>query len=234
MGTAAEDAHAEPIKDAHAEPGDEARHDPSDDPRWVEVNELEFWTDDARCGGYVRFELRPRDGTCWFWTALTGTERSLVTVLEFDAELPRWPGLELRGPSLWAELIVETPWEHVSLGMESFAVELERPEDVFEGCRGDLVPLGYDLEWESDGKPPRPVGSGYSLDAVAHGEILVGADVIDFEGSGRRSHSWGVPRIDLAPRPAEDRPVAPVELPSGLRRGWVLDGSGPYWADLSR
>ena len=128
----------------------EGRHESDGQRDWAEVFELDFWHPEARFGGYVRFEVRPDDGVCWFWTAVVGEQRRLVTVLEFDSPVPRGSGLELRGPSLWAGLVLETPGEHVSLGLEAFAVELADPFDVFDGCRGDLVPLGYDLEWESD------------------------------------------------------------------------------------
>lgn len=213
---------------------DEGRHEPEGEAGWAEIFDLGFWLPDASLGGFARFELRPADGVCWFWTALLGVGRRLVTVLEFGSPLPRWPGIELRGPSLWSELIIETPWEHATLGLEAFAVELAAPSDVFEGCRGDLVPLGYDLEWEST-PASTPAGDDYTLACAVHGEILLGEETIDLDGVGARSHSWGQgsPTPQAGP-PGAATLLAPVELPDGARRGWVLHHEGPYWADLSR
>ena len=211
----------------------ERRHEPTGGRDWREIFELGFWNSDGSLGGFARFEIRPDDGVCWFWTSLLGADRRLVTVLEFGSPLPRWPSLELRGPSLWSELIVETPWNHVSLGLEAFAVELEAAGAVFEGCRGDLVPLGYDLEWESQ-PGLHPDGDAYELECTVHGEILVGEEAIAFDGVGARAHSWGFDPDALTPYSDTGLPIAPVELPGGERRAWVLDPTRPYWTDLGR
>jgi len=212
---------------------DEGRHVRGPEPDWSEVFDLQFWLPDASLGGFVRFEIRPEDGVCWFWTALVGAGRRLVTVLEFGSPIPRWPGLELRGPSLWSELIIETPWEHVSLGLEAFAVELADPSDALGDCRGDLVPLGYDLEWESVA-PMAGVRDTYELSAAVHGEILLGEGTIDFDGVGRRGHCWGARQQGDLPKIPRGVPLlAPVEVPEGPPRAWVLDEVTPYWGEIS-
>ncbi len=64
--------------------------------------------------------------------------------------------------------------------------------------RGDLVPAGWDLEWEDD-SVPRPLadGSGYLCVGEAHGEVLVGVERLDLDAAyGHRLHRWGTgPRL---------------------------------------
>jgi hypothetical protein len=68
------------------------------------------------------------------------------------------PGPDLRGPGLWLSLVCETPGEHWTIGLEAFALAVDHPDDE----RGELVPLGLDVEWEAPGR--------------LHGELLVGAE----------------------------------------------------------
>ena len=71
---------------------------------------------------------------------------------------------------------------------------LDDPADTYRGLRGDRTPLGFDLEWDTDGLPFRwPEGMDrYEIPCNVHGEILVGDERIEFEGPGQRDHSWGV------------------------------------------
>lgn len=62
----------------------------------------------------------------------------------------------IRTHGLWLSLTCETPGEHWSVGLEAFALAVDDPDEV----RGDLVPLGLDIEWEAPGR--------------VHGEVLVG------------------------------------------------------------
>ena len=63
-------------------------------------------------------------------------------------------GLDLRGSGLWLSLVDEGDGRW-TIGLEAFALAVDDPDDD----RGDLVPLGLDVEWE---------------DGVVHGEVLVG------------------------------------------------------------
>lgn len=174
-------------------PLDEGRHTPGSGPTdWAEWWDFTFHTGDGDLGGYVRLGLWPQRLTAWFWAALVGDDRPLVSVVDHELRLPRPPGLDLRAEGLWTSLTCETPLEHWSIGLESFGVALEDPAEALLSGRGDRIALGLDLEWETlgpvtDASHPH----GYHLACLVHGEVLVGAEVIAFEGWGGRSHVWG-------------------------------------------
>ncbi len=186
------------------EPSDERRHEPGPEPGWAEAWSFDFAAPDGSLGGYVDLWLHPRRGVAWYWTALVGPGRPLVTVVEHEAPLPR-PGasLELRAEGLWADHTCETALEHWSLGNEAFAVGLAQPAEAYGRMLGDRVPLGLDLEWETDGRPVARAATGeaaagetsgsgaYDVPCRVHGEVLVGTERIDFDGHGQRTHRWG-------------------------------------------
>lgn len=172
---------------------DEGRHPPGTESLWSESWYLDFWSADADLGGYIRMGLYPNLGVTWFWACLVRQDRPLVTVIEHEAPLPRPPGLELRTSGLWTDLIVETPFDHMTVGLEAFGLAMDDPTEVYRTGRGDLEPLGFDLEWETEGTPfPYAITPRYEISCRVHGEILVGQDRIDFDGWGQRDHSWGV------------------------------------------
>jgi hypothetical protein len=117
-----------------------------------------------------------------------------VTVIDHEVALPVAPSMEIRAEGLWADHTVETPFEHMTLGCEAFAVSLDDPAEVYGDARGDRVPFGFDLEWETDrsGVYPWPGTTRYEVSCNVHGEILVGDETIAFDGVGQRDHSWGV------------------------------------------
>jgi hypothetical protein len=72
----------------------------------------------------------------------------------------------IRSHGLWLSLVCETPGEHWTVGFEAFALAVDHPDDE----RGDLVPLGLDIEWEAPGH--------------VHDEVLIGDAVIDLDQPG--------------------------------------------------
>lgn len=173
---------------------DERAHPPDDQPRWGESWYFDFTDRAGTLGGYVRLGLFPNLGVAWYWACLVGAGRPLVTVIDHDVPLPRSRSLEIRTEGLWATHTVETPGDHVSLGCEAFAVAVDDPAETYRGLRGDRVPFGLDLEWETDGDGiDRWAGAGgYDVSCHVHGDILVGDEAIAFDGIGQRDHSWGV------------------------------------------
>lgn len=172
---------------------DEARHPPGDDALWNESWYLDFWTPDGTLGGYIRLGLYPNLGVSWYWACLVREGHPLVTVIDNEAPLPKAPGLELRASGLWTDLIVETPLDHMTVGLEAFGVALDDPTEVYGKGWGDREALGFDLEWETDGTPfGYDITDRYEIPCRVHGEILVGNETIDFDGHGQRDHSWGV------------------------------------------
>ena len=142
----------------------------------------------------MRLGLYPNLGVAWYWACLVGEGRPLVTVIDHDVALPKAPSLEIRADGLWADHVIETPFDHMTLGCEAFAVAVDDPAEVYGDLRGDRVPFGFDLEWETDrdGVYPWIGATRYEVSCNVHGEILVGDETIAFDGIGQRDHSWGV------------------------------------------
>ena len=176
-----------------ARPEDEARHPSSGEHLWGESWYLDFFDPERGVAGYARLGLYPELGTAWYWACLVGPDRQLVTVVDHEVKLPPPRSMEIRGEGLWADCTVETPLDHVSVGVEAFAVGVDRPADVYGDLRGDRVPLGFDLEWETDGETyAYPGVTRYEVPCRVHGEVLVGSETIAVDGWGQRDHSWGV------------------------------------------
>ncbi|MFZ6003985.1 MAG: DUF7065 domain-containing protein [Actinomycetota bacterium] len=173
---------------------DEQAHTPGEERLWGESWYFDFAARDGSLGGYVRLGLYPNLGTAWYWACVVGEGRPLVTVIDHEVKLPTAPSLEIRADGLWADHTVETPYEHMTLGCEAFAVSVDDPAEVYGDLRGDRVPFGLDLEWETDGEGVYPwIGTTrYEVSCNVHGEILVGDERIELDGIGQRDHSWGV------------------------------------------
>jgi hypothetical protein len=181
---------------------DERHHPPGDEPWWNESWYFDFATTDGTLGGYVRLGLVPNQGVAWYWACVVGEDRPLVIVADHDVALPRARSLEVRAEGLWADHTIEVPYDHVTLGCEAFALGLDDPAEVYAaggtggsgGARGERVPFGLDLEWDTDGGvyPYPPGTTRYEVPCLVHGEVLVGDETIAFDGIGQRDHSWGV------------------------------------------
>jgi hypothetical protein len=76
----------------------------------------------------------------------------------------------VRAEGLWAELLCETPGEHWTIGLEAFGVRFDDEAEAASSDRGERVPVGFDLEWET---PDRVVG-----------EVLVGRARYELDGRG--------------------------------------------------
>ena len=171
-------------------PGDERRHPPGPGRRWEESWYLDFVSADGGLAGYVRLALRPGEGTAWFWAGMVGGGPKLVTVRDHEVPPPSGPGLEVRASGLWTELVCETPLDHWSVGLEAFGVALDDPLEAWGRERGDPWALGLDVEWEATG-PGQPWPEGYWQPCAVHGDVLVGAERFELDGSGMRLHVWG-------------------------------------------
>jgi hypothetical protein len=180
-------------------PADERRHPPGPAADWEESWYLDFVDGDGRLAGYVRLALRPAERTAWFWVGMVGGGPTLVAVRDHEVPPPTGRSLEVRAPSLWTELVCETPLDHWSVGMEAFGVALEDPLEAWGQERGDPWALGLDVEWEAAGPcDPWPAGTGYSQPCTVHGDVLVGAERFALDGTGSRIHLWGDPARSVA------------------------------------
>ena len=171
-------------------PAAERRHPPGPAPDWIESWYFDFALADASLAGYVHLMLVPHARTATYWAAVVGDGRPLLTLRDDEADLPRPPGLEVRSQGLWADHVCETPNEHWTIGLEAFAIALDDPEEAVRSERGDLVALGFDLEWEADGEP-EPEQDGYRQPCGVFGQVLIAAERLDVQAAGYRRHQWG-------------------------------------------
>ena len=200
---------------------------------WAESWYGDFAAPDGSLGGYAQLTVWPTLGRSWFWSALVGPGRRPVVLVETDAPLPRPSTMELRAPGLWTEFIEQIPDEHFTVDLEAFAVVLDDPEEVFGRGWGDRVPYGLELEWESSPGTPD----------VVHGQVLVGDEVIELDGRGRRFHWQGLPDWwdrEWSNGPTDGAVIASAPLPvdhpetaqrSRLERILVSTPDGPTWTE---
>jgi hypothetical protein len=171
---------------------DEAPHEPGTDDLWGESWYLDVVDPELGVAAYVRLGLYPNLGVAWYWACLVGEDRPLVTVIDHDITPPR-RGLEIRTEGLWCDYVVENPLDHVSVGVEAFAVEVDDPTAVYGDLRGNRVPFGLDLEWETDGAVyAYPGVTRYEVPCRVHGEVLLAGETLAIDAFGQRDHSWGV------------------------------------------
>jgi hypothetical protein len=89
------------------------------------------------------------------------------------------------------------PFDHMTLGCEAFALGLDDPAEMYGDPRGERVPFGLDLEWDTDGAAYAypPGTTRYEVPCRVHGDVLVGDESIalgEHDAIGQRDHSWGV------------------------------------------
>lgn len=179
------------------DPADEGRHQPDADRLWNESWYFDFVTRDGETAGYARVGLSPNLDALWYWAYLVrpAAEHPLIAVIDHDVPIPAAGGsVELRSEGLWADHIVETPLDHMTVGLEAFGVALDRPEAAYGDLRGERIALGFDLEWETDRGLTfaYPLTTRYEISCTVHGEVLVGDERLEIDGVGQRDHSWGV------------------------------------------
>lgn len=172
---------------------DEHPHAPGDDRDWAEWWRYEFVAPDASLGGQVQLVLLPGHGVAWYGASVVGRGRAPVVVVADDLALPRKRSLELRAEGLWADHIVEDPFDHISVGLEAFGLIIDGLGPVTADELGLRTPIGLDLGWETDG-PVRGAAAegGYDVPCQVVGEILLEDGTIQLDGLGWRSHRWGV------------------------------------------
>jgi hypothetical protein len=212
----------------HPAPNDEGRHPAEMTPLWNESWYFDFHDAAGTFGGYVRLGLCPGLGVSWFWACVVGVDRQLVAVCDHEAPLPRGDDLEIRAPALWSEVACLEPLERFSVQLEAFGVGLDDPTEMYGRMHGDRVPLGFDLEWETDGGVfGYPAGiTRYEVPCIVHGEVLIGDEKIDFDGFGQRDHSWGerdwwsFPWCWFSARLANGERVHALDLGGGFGTGY--------------
>lgn len=180
------------------DPRDEQRHTPADSELWNESYYFDWFNDDLSVGGYVRVGFYPNMDRVWYWACLVGPGRQLVSVVEHDVAMPRSAtSLDLRYDGLWADHVVESPNEHMSINLEAFALRVDDPTEMYRPePRGERIPFGFELDFETDRLPYMwpDVTPRYEIPCRVHGSVQVGSETIRVDGWGQRDHSWGAAR----------------------------------------
>ena len=196
---------------------DDRPHEPTADPWWGEWWRFDFAGDVDHLAGLVRVCLLPNQATAWYWASLDGVDRRPVVVHDDEVALRRHDSLEIRGEGLWADHIIEVPFEQMTVGCEAFALRLDDPAAIDDDpVVGERIPFGLDLEWETTkragtvGETARdtsevwqgidPSPARYELACEVHGDVLVADERIEIETRGLRSHGWGVVARSSKPR----------------------------------
>jgi hypothetical protein len=176
------------------EAADEGHHEPGPQPLWNESWYFDFCAPDGSIGGWVRLGLYPNLGTAWYHAFVCGPDRPTVAVVDAEVPLPKLPSLEIRSHGLWAEHIGTHPLERWQVANEAQGVAVDDPAELYRpgGARGDLVPVGLDLEWEIAGVPYHYGHvTRYEVPCFVQGEVLLGRERLEIDGMGQRDHSWG-------------------------------------------
>ncbi len=131
---------------------------------------------------------------CVVWPA----DGKPVVMIEADTPIPekRW---EFRTSGLWVEQVCETPQEHWSYGLESFALELDDSTELIRTGFGTRVPLGWELDfyggapprWLLTGAKPLDQAGAYTQPGQLNGLLLDADGEHSWDGSAQRWHWWG-------------------------------------------
>ena len=175
------------------DPTDEGSHEAGTERLWSESWYFDFFQADGSLGGWVRIGLCHNLGVAWYHAYVVGNGCPILAVQDLEVPLPKPGSLEVRTHGLWADHTCETPLEHFTIAAETHALSIEDPVALYERePRGDQVPLGLDLEFETDGSPHHYLyTTRYEIPCRVHGEVLIGDERIALDGWGQRDHSWG-------------------------------------------
>jgi hypothetical protein len=95
-----------------------------------------------------------------------------------------------KAESLWAEFVCDAPFEQWSLGNETYAVELDDPNEGLGRAYGRAVPIASDLEWYANG-PVDEIEWGYEQSGLIMGVVETDDGPLEVsEISAHRTHRW--------------------------------------------
>ena len=143
--------------------------------------------------GLLRVEFDVLAGVTTAAVVVVPDGETPVAVVSADLPVPA-RGMEMRGPGIWLELICEEPLDHWTVGLEAFGVTVDGGEEISVDTRGDLTPVGLDLDLDTTEPGPAEAGHGFIVPLRVHGEVLIGSDRYDIDCAGRRAR--GDVRLD--------------------------------------
>lgn len=154
-----------------------------------------------------------------------GSDPLVIAVADL-APPRRW---EFRTSGLWAEQVCERRDVHWSYGLEAFALQIDRPDELVRRGYGLRTALGWELDLEIESSTPT---EGL---VVQHGTIdgllLIGTDEFPISGPARRIHGWGQTetldrigwRTETTTTPTESTMEVLLPTPAGI---WTVSLPG--------
>lgn len=159
--------------------------------RIVGVEEWTFswWSDDASLAGFTMYRLHGGLRWAWYCWGLSRQGEPLVHVVECRIR-PRHDPMIAKAEAFWAEYTCEHPFEQWTVGNETYAVELDDPDEGLGRAYGEQVPIASDLEWYATERAIA-VPCGYAQTGVIVGDIETERGVVTVpEMRSVRTHRW--------------------------------------------
>ncbi len=174
-------------------PEDEARHPAGSEQLWGESYYMDFVTDDASLGGYVRVGWYPTLGVVWFTVAVVEPGRPTIMVVSFDVPAGDGSATSAVGLSYSVDVRLESPVDALRVEAEAVGESFVDVAAVYRGEKGEPVGIGLDLLWRTDGSPFHYADmTRYEIPCLVEGTLRLGNREVAVRGQGQRDHSWGV------------------------------------------
>jgi hypothetical protein len=174
---------------------DDGFHEPGSGAGWEESWTFDWWSEDGAAAGFLRHGAQPAAGVAWFWFYVfpdLRSGRSLVAVRDHDIPLGRWGRFEHRSHGLWFQARPEVPMTAWSIQVEAFGLGVDDPAELAAAEVGRPTALGLDVGFEASA-PAVAIGDNhYWQVGTLAGDVLMGPDVVAFDGIAVRQHHWGM------------------------------------------
>lgn len=213
------------------QPEDEKAHPSSVSEEWT----FGWWSARGDIAGYTSYRLVGQ-AQAWYCWGLWRRERPLVHITEFDIPRRADPMIA-KASAMWAEFTCDAPFEQWTLGNETYAVELDDPNEALDRAYGHAVPIASDLEWyATEGITRCP--DGYAQRGRLLGSVETIEGPVTFEDlHAHRTHRWSAV-ADLEETRARHviahlGPRLPFRFPNGVVRDLFLTPEGLQVAPLS-
>lgn len=147
-----------------------------------------WWSADASLAGFTMYRLfgHRRASYCW---GLSRAGQPMVQVVECDITSRPDPMIA-KAEAFWAEYTCEAPFEQWTVGNETYAVELDDPEEGLGRAYGEAVPIASDIEWYATERATK-IPNGYAQNGVVLGDIETVHGVLAVpEMRSVRTHRW--------------------------------------------
>ena len=163
---------------------DESWHSTSAVEEWT----FSWWSPDTAMAGWTMYRVFASN-QIWYCFGMVRGDKPLLHVAEFD--ISRRPNpMIAKAESLWAEFICDAPFEQWTLGNETYAVELDDPDEGLGRAYGRAVPIASDLEWYANG-PVSEIELGYQQSGLILGIVETDDGPLEFsEIAAHRTHRW--------------------------------------------